>query len=355
MKIVIQKRELENVLVKSIPFLESKDMSMITSNVLITLNDGIMTIDATNYELGLSSTIQCMGIINDGSVIVNGKKLLEIIKILKNDNVTIESIKDNLHITQLRSKFKVSLFNGGEFPKFPNVDNDVNISINPSDLIESFRLITPTIDMNNPKYEFNGALVDIKSDGIDFVSTDIKRMSIVSIENKNDNELSIIIPRIAITEIQKLFFEDIKIYCNDTYFIIKAHNFFFFTKLINGKYPDVKRVIPTELIHEITVNKLEMIENIKQINVVSSEVQISISNNKIVFNSLHDTNNDAVTDMDIDFAIDKNIVFAFNSKYVLDFLNVIYDDTFVLGINEADLPFVLQSCELKTIIMPVVL
>jgi len=217
MKIVINKRELENVLVKSIPFLESKDMSMITSNVLITLNDGVVTVSATNYELGLESTIQCMGIINDGSVIVNGKKLLEIIKILKNDNITIESIKDNLHITQLRSKFKVSLFSDGEFPKFPILNDDVSIDINPTDLIESFRLITPTIDMNNPKYEFNGALVNIKSDGIDFVSTDIKRLSIVSIENKNGNEFSIIIPRVAITEIQKLFFEDIKIYCDDHY------------------------------------------------------------------------------------------------------------------------------------------
>jgi len=136
--------------------------------------------------------------------------------------------------------------------------------------------------------------------------------------------------------------------------IIKAHNFFFFTKLINGKYPDIKRVIPTELVHEITVNKLQMIENIKQINVVSNEIQVSISNNKIMFNSLHDTNNDAVTDMDIDFPIDKDIVFALNSKHVLDFLNVIYDDTFVFGINETNLPFVLQSGELKTIIMPVV-
>ena len=96
MKIVIQKSDIERVLVKSIPFLESKDMSMITSNVLIALSGGAMTVNATDYEIGLRSTIQTLGIVTDGSCVVNGKKLLDIIKILKNDNVTIEAKEDTL-------------------------------------------------------------------------------------------------------------------------------------------------------------------------------------------------------------------------------------------------------------------
>jgi len=355
MKIVIQKKEIENVLVKSIPFLEAKDNSKITSNVMLSLGDGIMTVSSTDYEIGLKSTVHTMGIINDGDAIVNGKKLLEIIKILKNDNVTIETKDDIMHITQSRSKFKITLFGDAIFPSFPNVDTSGVISIDSDVMMNAFREITPSIDTNNPKYEFNGALLDIKNDSIDFVSTDMNRLSIVSIPNKSDSELAIIIPKRAILEIQKLFFEDIKIYCNDVYLIIEADNFLFFTKLINGKFPEYQRIIPSEINHSITISKLLMIESIKQISTVSSEVQIEISNNNMLFRSTGDANNEAVTDVQIEYSTDENITIVVNSKFILDFLSVVYDNEFTMGLNEENLPFVLQSGDLKTIIMPVVL
>ena len=355
MKITINKKQIEGILVKSISFIEPKDMSQITSNVLITLSDGVMTINATDYEIGLKSTVNTMGIIKDGSAIVNGKKLLDIIKILKNDDVTMEKKGDNLHMSQSRSKFKLSLFNDGEFPRFPDVDKSKEILIDSSVMINAFRLITPSIDVNNPKYEFNGALLNIKKDGIDFVSTDTRRLSISNIQNNNDNELSIIIPRKAILEIQKLFFEDIKIYCNDNYLIIESDNFVFFTKLISGKYPDIQRVIPSSTNNELKISKMLMIESIKQIKTVSNEVKINFNGNKITFTSTGDANNEAVTDIEIDSVCDVDITMAVNSKYILDFLGVIYDNEFTIGINEENMPIVLSSDDLKTIIMPIVL
>jgi len=355
MKIIINKKAIESMLVKSIPFLEAKDNSMITSNVSIILGGGNITIDSTDYEIGLKTILICMGIIDDGSAIVNGKKLLDIIKILKNDDVTIETKENTMHISQSRSKFKLSLFNDGKFPSFPEIDYNKEISIDSSVMINAFREITPTIDTNNPKYEFNGALIDIKNDGINFVSSDIKRLSLVNIPNTNDNELAIIIPRRAILEIQKLFSEDIKIYCNDVYLIIKSDSFVFFTKLVNGKFPDYRRIIPNELKHQIKVSKLLMVESIKQINTVSNEVKIEISNNSMVFSSTGDANNEATTDIVIDFAFDVNLAMIVNSKFVLDFLSVVFDDSFTLVINEENMPFMLQSGDLRTIIMPITL
>jgi len=355
MKIVINKRELENILVKSIPFLEAKDMSMITSNVLIALGDDTMAINATDYQMGLKSTVSVMGIVDNGTAIVNGKKLLDIIKILKNDNVTIEVKGNDLHISQSRSKFKLSLFADGELPSFPKMDNSVELSIDSLQMVNAFREITPSIDLNNPKHEFNGALIDIKSDGINFISTNMRTLSIINIPNKNDSELAIIIPRKAIVEIQKLLFEDVKIYCDDINFIIESDNFIFFTRLINGKFPEYQRTIPSEINHSIKVPKLLMIESIKQVHIVSSDVQIKISNNNMMFSAVNDLNDKASTDMEIEYSCDSEIVLVVNSKYLLDFLNVIYADDFTINVNEGNLPFVLESGSLRTIIMPIVI
>jgi len=351
MKIVINKRDLEVILIKSIPFLEAKDNSMITSNVLITLSNDMISIDATDYQMGLKTTISTMGIVNDGAAIINGKKLLDIIKVLKDDNVTIETKGDNLHISQSRSKFKLSLFNGGEFPKFPTMDDTSELSINSMQMINAFREITPSIDLNNPKQEFNGVWIDIKNDGVNFVSSDMRRLSIVNIPGENDNEFAIIVPRKAILEIQKLVFNDVKIYCSDVYMIIEADNFMFFTKLVSGKIPPYLRIIPGDINHSVQIPKLSMIESIKQVQIIDSEVQIKISNNNMTFSASNDLNDTSSTDMEIEYS-GGDIVFKVTSKTLLDFLNTIYNNEFTININSGDLPFILESGDLKTVVMP---
>lgn len=355
MKIVIPKKQLESVLVKSIPFLEAKDNSMITSNVLISLSDDTMSINATDHQMGLKSTMDVMGIVESGDAIVNGKKLLDIIKVLKDDNVTIETKGNDLHISQSRSKFKLSLFSDGEFPSFPKVDGSIELSIDSMQMVNALREITPSIDLNNPKHEFNGVWIDIKNDGVNFISSDMKRLSIVNIAAQNDKEFAIIVPRKAIVEIQKLVFEDIKMYCNDIYLIIESDRFKFFAKLVNGKFPDYQRIIPTEINHSVKINKLAMMQSIKQVNVVSNEVAIKITSSAITFSAVNDLNDKASTDIEIETGIDKEINMIVNSKILLDFLNVIYDNDFTMNINAENMPFLLESSNLKTVVVPITL
>ncbi|MFA5427282.1 MAG: DNA polymerase III subunit beta, partial [Sulfurimonas sp.] len=216
MKITIQKSIIENILIHSQPFLEKKDTSQITSHVLIDASNSKLTIKATDYEIGLQIYTDNVNIIEDGTVTSNGKKLLDIIKILKDGNINLEVKNDMLYISQSNSNFKLPTFSYKEFPIFPTYEGKPQISINSHSLIESLKKVTPAIDTNNPKFELNGALIDIKNNNINFASTDTRRLAVVSIENQNNSELSIIIPKKAIIEIQKLFFDNIELYYDET-------------------------------------------------------------------------------------------------------------------------------------------
>jgi DNA polymerase-3 subunit beta len=269
--------------------------------------------------------------------------------------VTIEAKGNDLHITQSRSKFKLSLFSDGEFPSFPKMDNSIELAIDSMQMINAFREITPSIDLNNPKHELNGASIIIKKDGIDFASTDSRRLSVVNMPCENDNEMTIIMPRKAIIEIQKLFFEDIKIHSDGIFLVIESDNFIFFTKLVSGKFPQYERIIPSEINHVVKINKLMMISAIKQVNILSNDIKLTISNGIMAFSAVDILNNDASTDIEIESNYDGKIDIGVNSKYILDFLGVIYDNEFTLGFNEENLPFVMESGDLKTIVMPIVM
>jgi len=355
MKISITKSVLENILIHLQPFLEKKDTSLITSHIFIQTQANSLEFRSTDQEIGLTINTEYATILEPGAITANGKKLLDIIKILKEEEITLELVNEMLHIKQQHSKFKLPTFDANEYPTFVSLETRAKIELDSMRLIRSLKKITPAIDNNNPKYELNGALLDIKSEQINIVSTDTRRLAIVNIEHHSEVELDLIIPKKAIVEIQKLFFDDIEIYYDETYLIIKSEQYQFFTKLINGKYPDYQRIIPSESKLILQLQKSTMVEAIKQITTVSTDIKITFYADRIVFQSLSDDNNDAQTEILCDTGLTAPFVLAINSRYILDFFSQVESSDFQMSLNDSNLPFILEADTLKTIVMPIVI
>ncbi len=355
MVITISKSILENILIHSGPFLEKKDTSQITSHVYLSATNNSLTVKATDYEIGFMVNTSNVNIDEEGSITANGKKFLDIVRILKDDTINLKVKNDTLYITQGHSNFKLPTFSHNNFPEFPSFEDKSRISIESHILIESLKKITPAIDTNNPKFELNGALIDIKHDFISFASTDTRRLAIVTLINNNDSELSIIIPKKAIIEIQKLFFDDIELYYDKTNLIIRSKQYTFFTKLINGKFPEYSRIVPKEIKNTLLLPKAIMIDSIKLITSISSDVKITFLHDNITFESLSDDNNKGKTEIGYPTGFNEPFSIAVNSRYLLDFLNSVNNSEFTIGLNEENLPFIISDDNFKTIIMPIVI
>ncbi|WP_456381687.1 DNA polymerase III subunit beta [Hydrogenimonas sp.] len=355
MRLVVAKSTLESLLINLQPFLEKKDTSQITSHVLLLALENRLITKATDQEIGLEIETEHVNIQLDGKATANGKKLLDIVRILKEGDIVLETIEGTLHIKQESSKFKLPMFDADEFPVFPEVDDLPSIELDSMQLIQMFKKVSPAIDTNNPKYELNGALLNIKEEEIDIVGTDTRRLAIGKIPNESDTTLSIIIPKKAIMEIQKLFFNQIEIHYDETNLIITAPGYYFYTRLINGKYPDYERIIPKSVKHSLTLPKTKIVEAIKQITTISQEIKLTFEPDSIVFKSLGDENSEAVTEIDLSTGFEEKFVLAVNSRYLLDFLTHIDTENFTMGLNEPNLPFVVQSENFSTIIMPIII
>ncbi|MGB9802072.1 MAG: DNA polymerase III subunit beta, partial [Arcobacter sp.] len=189
---------------------------------------------------------------------------------------------------------------------------------------------------------------------INFVATDTRRLAISHLQNISNNESQFIIPKKAIIEIQKLFLDDAKIAYDDTNLVIETDNSKFFTKLINGKFPDYERIIPNSLKYNLTLPKAVLIDSIKLVTSLFSNIKITFSPNSMVFESL-DEDTESKTQIDIDLNISENFYLAVNAKYLLDFLSMSNNENVVVGFNESNLPFYLEDDKFFTIVMPIVL
>ncbi|MCI5540291.1 DNA polymerase III subunit beta [Campylobacter lanienae] len=354
MKVLIKKNILETIIINTSSYLDKKDLSSITSHIFINAKDSTLTIKATDNEIGLSYKSQNVNIVDEGIATANGKKLLDIIKSLKDGEVILETIQNHLYIKQNNSKYRLPMQKADDFPDFPTIENKKRFNINAANLSKSLKKITNSIENTNSKIELTGALIDIKNNSINLVGTDTKRLSVYTLDIESQSEpFSIIIPKKAIVEIQKIFYENIEIYYDENIFIAISQNFEFFTKLINGRYPDYERVIPKESKININLNREKMIEGIKTISMLSEIIKITINKENITFESINNDNSEAKTVIEQKFDIEDNIILGVKNRFILDFLSSIEDSEFTLSYNDVGLPFVLSSEELKTVIMPI--
>ncbi len=354
MKIRAEKQIIESILINLQPFLEKKDASQITSHILFATQDGKCIVKATDSEIGLQIVTDNISIEAEGSFTAHGKKLLDIIRILKDDDITLEILDNTLIIKQKHSKFKLPTFDANSYPSFPNINNKPQISLDSLNLIQNLKKISPAIDTNNPKFELNGALINIKNGGTDLVGTDTRRLAIATIPGNNNEALSLIVPKKAILEIQKLFLDQIDIFFDETNLIISNENYYFYTRLINGKFPDYQRIIPGTTKHQITLPKKEMVDAIKMITTISQEIKMTLLSDTIIFNSLSADNVEAKTEVELNTGLDDKFELSFNSKYILDFISQVNKNEFTIEFNEPSLPFIVKDDNFITIIMPIV-
>lgn len=354
MKLSVNKNALESAMILCNAYVEKKDSSVITSHVLFHAEDDRLVIRATDYEIGINYKIKKIRVESGGFATANAKSITDIIKILNNEEVILETIDDFLFIKQKSTKYKLPMFVYEEFPNFPSTEGKNQFDIDSSDLIRSLKKILPNIDTNNPKYSLNGAFLDIKEDRINFVGTDTRCLAIYALEKANPKELSLSIPKKSIVEMQKLFYEKIEIFHDKNMLIAKNENFEFFTKLINDKFPDYEKVIPRDFEQELSLPTEDFIDSLKKISVVTEKIKLYFSKDKITFENISLDNVEAKTELEIQTGVSEEFSLTIKIKHLLDFLTSIEEEKFTLSMNESNSAFMVKSQGLSIIIMPMV-
>jgi len=177
---------------------------------------------------------------------IDGKKFLAVIKAAKSD-ISIEKKEDYIVVSSGRSRAKIETFAKTQSMKDTVLfSGAINVD---GDLLSALAKAVHTTDTNNPKFEFNGVLLDLAKEALSVVSTDTKRLSAISMDKNIGKEAQMILPKNAVSSLIKLFgnSEIILNYDEDETVIMAASNEIrYTTKLISGLFPNWKNIMPNE-------------------------------------------------------------------------------------------------------------
>ena len=367
MIISIQREKLINPLKQMVGVSEKKQTMPILGNVLLRGEKNSLLIVSSDLEVEVSTFIPYeTGESFDTTL--PARKFLDILKSLPgSDLVEIDVGETKATIKSGKSKFTLATIPGSEFPYKEEI-NEFKFNVSAIDLDNLISQTGFSMATQDARHFLNGMFLEVSKNKLTVVATDGHRLSMSSAESTNptDGPVSCIIPRKCIIEIKRILttFKDnkenlVEFQVTNREIIIKIDGFIVKSKLIEGNYPDYKKVFPESLPHKLTANKQDLKSALQRMSILSSDqfkgVKLSLHKTDIKLS----TNNPSLEEGEDSIPCEysgESFDIGFNLSYLLEVIDVISSENIEIQLNNADSGCLISSKDEtsmnKYIIMP---
>ncbi len=338
MKLICSKSNLlkgVNIVSKAVP---SRTTMSILECILIDASSNEIKLTANDMELGIETIIEGQ-IVDRGIVAIDAKIFSEIVRKLPDNDVVIETDKNNtMTITCEKAKFNIAGKAGDDFSYLPYIEKTEKVSISQFTLKEVIRQTIFSIADNDNNKLMTGELFEIEENKLKVVSLDGHRISIRNIELKESyDHKKVIVPGKTLQEISKILPGDVEEMVN--IFITKNHILFEFgntkvvSRLIEGEYFKINQMLSSDYETKVKINKKVLLDCIDRATLLVKEgdkkpiiINISDEMMELKINSFIGSMNEEI---DIEKE-GKDILIGFNPKFFIDALRVIDEEEVTL-------------------------
>jgi DNA polymerase-3 subunit beta len=302
----------------------------ILSNVLIEREAEQLRLVATDLEIQILTRRAIAKGGTDDSLTVSARKLQDILRSLPDAaNVSLDAQNNRLQVRAGKSRFNLQTLPATDFPLFADSGPALgNVSVPQQVLKDLLLLVQFAMAQQDIRYYLNGMLLILEKEQMRVVATDGHRLSYASGTVSTQNEKrEVILPRKAVLELSRLLAEsddpvEIEVYANQVKF--RFGEVELTTKVIDGKFPDYTRVIPTSYQKHFKVDRLALLQSLQRAAILSNEkfrgVRWMLTGNALRISCTNNEQEEAQEELEIAYGGDPLDV-GFNITYLLDVLN----------------------------------
>ena len=322
----------------------------ILQNVLIEAKDGLVRLTTTNLDLGARCSVKA-DIETEGSITLPVKEIGRIVRELADIEVSVEvSDLAKATISTRGSIFNVVGMDSKEFPPLPELEGKKEFTLEKKEIISMLKSVSYAQSVNEERYMLKGVFFQFGKDKLSLVATDGRRLAVTTRDMKvgEDYEGEFILPSLTVSEMEKL--PDIGTKINISFtdrqvaFELKVENedetlggfketVYLVSKVVEGKYPNYKQVIPKDDFNHAFIERELMQECVHRAALVSEEkvtLRIKPGEMEITGQSVV---GDACESMPINYDGEEAAV-SFNPRFLLDPLKSITKDKLSLEFRD---------------------
>ena len=361
-----------DVLLKSLTLvqgiIEKKNTLPILSNVLLNAKNGKLTIIATDLDLVFYDEISEIKIITEGATTTSATILYDILrKISGNSNIKFDLKNENkLNLITDNSDFSLLCLPTDNFPNFADDFENNEISFNKSKFLALLNKTKISISNDDTRHYLNGIYLHVTESQsrtyLTGVATDSHRLSSSSIEIESKKTFNpLILPKKTVFQLCNLLAdtnEKVLIRTSDSKIEFKIGEAKLISKVIDGKFPDYKKVVPTENDKILTVISTDFVQAIERVITVSVDrkegVKLTLGKDNIKF-SVNSTNSGEGNEVVKSNFTAEEMTISFNSKYLVDIVSEVEDKNLKINLKDPVSPVLIEDMSDKNsyyVVMP---
>lgn len=337
----------------TIPILTGLKLEITNKGLYITGSDSDITIQT--FIPVEKNGEQVITITEPGSIVLQARVFNEIVRKLPTNNVEIEVTNQfQTHIRSGKSEFNLIGLDASEYPMLPEIEEERQFFI-PSDLLKSIIKETVfAVSTSESRPVLTGVNWQVKDGELHCIATDSHRLAKrkTAIKDLPEEEYSIVIPGKSLNELNKILEEtssEVAIVMTQQQVLFKTGNVLFYSRLLEGNYPDTSRLIPSESKTTILVNSKSLLQAIDRASLLAREER----NNVVRFSTLGNgfievsSNSPEIGNVEEQIQAEEidgeELKISFSAKYMMDALKAIDGQDVKILFTGAMRPFILKS------------
>jgi DNA polymerase III subunit beta len=316
----------------------------ILANVLLEQKDNRLYVTATDLEMQITAFGELAGK-QDQSITVAARKLQDLLRALPEEvAINIETSANKMTVRANRSRFNLQTLPAADYPRISLAqEQQQTIKLPQRDFRRLLKLAEFAMAQQDIRYYLNGMLLVVDKESLQTVATDGHRLSFASLAvSGNYTRHEVILPRKTVLEVSKLLEDSeeevtIDLLANQVRF--RFSNIELVSKVVDGKFPDYNRVIPTGHAKQLDLPRTVLLQALQRAAILSNEkfrgVRLVLGNDQLKIICTNSEQEEAEEDLEVEYK-GEALDIGFNITYLLDVLHNLSTDRVLLAFGDAN-------------------
>ncbi len=349
MKVTCTRDELTQKLAIVSRGVSTRTAVQILGGILLRAEAGRLTLAATDMELSLRASLDAE-VEGEGAVVVPGRLLVELARLLPAEEVSIEQRAEEgvIHVSSGSFESRLNTYTAEDFPRLPDPEGLERHVVDRDALLETINRVSRSASRDESRPVLTGVLVRFEPGKLVMAATDSYRLSVKETElTGSAPELEAIVPARALAELARVAqgAEQVELGVHENQVVFGIDGVWLTTRRIDGQFPNYKQLVPEAFEHEVSLPRDELLDVVRRIAVMAqrnSPLRVRFAEGEVNISARTQDVGEAEESLPAQFA-GEPLEIGFNAEFLRDGVESVTGDTIRLRLISPLRPCVLQA------------
>ncbi len=322
------------------------------AGVNLHVDGGKVSLEATDMELGVRVALEA-GEASDGSVVVPGRLLLDVVRSLPRDDLSLEfrSSQQDVELVSGGAVFHLRTLPQEDFPKLPDGPPTDSLSVPAGAFVETVGRVARSASRDETRPHLTGVLVTVEGSELRMVATDSYRLSVreTTLDQALSGSLEANIPARTLQELARVAAageaDEIRVAAGENQVVFGVGDTVLSSRLVEGRFPNYQQLLPESYEHELRIERTEIVEVVRRMSLLAQKnapLRLAFSEGALEVSAQTPDVGEASESLPVPFK-GEPLEIGFNPEFFRDGLESAESDELVLKLISPLRPGLIQS------------